>query len=308
MAQGTSPRSERETRDSRDRLKAIALMCVAVALFAALDASAKVLTTRMGVSVTQAVWARFIVQFMGLLLFIPALGIMPVRDMFRTNVLTLQLVRSTLMVATTAFNFMALQTLRLDQAVTIVFLAPLVVAMLAGPFLGEWVGWRRMLTILVGFCGVVIAVHPDTAGVNTGVIYSLFAMLAYALFMLLTRHMATLDPPLVTLFYSMFVGTAALTPFALTHWASPPEPIGWLLLALMGLFGGLGHYLFLHAYRLAPASAVAPFLYTQILSMVAFGYFVFADVPDAWTLTGAAIVVASGVYLLHRERVVRSQR
>src|SRR3990172_8518621 len=141
MAQGTSPRDDRAVRDSRDRLKAIALMCVAVALFSALDTSAKVLTTRMSVSVTQAVWARFIVQFLGLLVLIPALGIIPVRDMFRTNGLMLQLVRSTLMVATTAFNFMALQTLRLDQAVTIVFLAPLVVAMLAGPFLGEWGGW-----------------------------------------------------------------------------------------------------------------------------------------------------------------------
>ncbi len=305
MTQGPPPRDDRAARDSHDRLRAIALMCVAVALFSALDTSAKMLTTRMGISVTQTVWARFIVQFMGLLILVPALGVMPMRDMFRTNGLALQLVRSTLMVATTVFNFMALQTLRLDQAVTIVFLAPLVVALLAGPFLGEWVGWRRMVAILIGFCGVVVAVHPSSDGLGIGVLYSFLAMLAYALFMLLTRRMATLDPPMVTLFYSMFVGTAALTPFAVTHWVSPPSPLGWLLLAVLGLFGGLGHWLFLHAYRLAPASAVAPFLYTQILTMIAFGYFVFSDVPDAWTLTGAAIVVASGVYLLHRERTTR---
>ncbi len=223
MTQGPPPRDDRAARDSHDRLRAIALMCVAVALFSALDASAKMLTTRMGISVTQTVWARFIVQFMGLLILVPALGVMPVRDMFRTNGLKLQLARSTLMVATTVFNFMALQTLRLDQAVTIVFLAPLVVALLAGPFLGEWVGWRRMVAILIGFCGVLVAVHPSSDGLGIGVLYSFLAMLAYALFMLLTRHMATLDPPMVTLFYSMFVGTAALTPFALTHWVSPPD-------------------------------------------------------------------------------------
>jgi len=298
--------TERATRDARDRLRAILLMCLAVVLFSCLDTAAKVLTTRMGVSVTVAVWARFIVQFLGLLILVPALGVMPAKSLFHTNGLALQLVRSTLMMGTTAFNFLALQTLRLDQTITIVFLAPLVVALLAGPFLGEWVGWRRMLAIMVGFLGIVVAVRPDTAGLNIGVVYSLLAMLAYALFMLLTRHMATLDPPIVTLFYSMFVGTAALTPFALTHFTPPSEGFGWLLLASMGLLGGLGHWLFLHAYRLAPASSVAPFLYTQILSMVALGYLVFADIPDAWTITGAAIVVASGVYLLHRERAMRA--
>lgn len=305
MSTTSSAEAERRARDTRDRLKAIALMCIAVALFSALDTCAKVLTTQMGISVTQAVWARFIVQFIGLLVLVPALGVMPARALFTTNGLKLQIVRSTLMVATTAFNFLALQTLRLDQAVTIVFLAPLVVALLAGPFLGEWVGWRRMVAILVGFLGVVVAVHPSGDGLGIGVLYSFLAMLAYALFMLLTRHMATLDPPLVTLFYSMVVGTAALTPYALTHWVSPPGVLGWVLLGAMGLFGGTGHWLFLHAYRLAPASAVAPFLYTQILTMVAFGYVVFGDQPDAWTLSGAAIVVASGIYLLHRERAVR---
>jgi drug/metabolite transporter (DMT)-like permease len=303
---GAAPSSdERHARDRRDRLKAIALMCVAVVLFSGLDTAAKVLTTRLGLTVTEIVWARFIVQFVGLLVIVPALGVMPVRAMFRTNGLGLQLLRSTLMVGTTAFNFLALQTLRLDQSITIVFLAPLVVALLAGPLLGEWVGWRRMLAILVGFCGIVVAVHPDTGGVSMGVVWALLAMIVYALFMLLTRHMATLDPPLVTLFYSMFVGTAALTPFALANWVGPQDALGWVLLLSMGVLGGTGHYLFLHAYRLAPASSVAPFLYTQILSMVVLGYLVFGDVPDAWTLTGAAIVVASGVYLLHRERARR---
>ena len=76
-----------------------------------------------------------------------------------------------------------------------------------------------------------------------------------------------------------------------------------MLLGCLGILGGIGHYLFLHAYRLAPASAVAPFLYLQLLTMVAFGYAVFGDLPDMWTLVGAGVIVASGVYLVHRERV-----
>lgn len=291
-----------------DRLKAIGLMMLAVSMFSALDTSAKYLVTREHMPVAQVVWARFIGQFMGLLLLVPASGLLSVRQLFTSRVPGLQLVRSLLMVATTALNFLALQTLRLDQTVTIAFLAPLVVALLAGPLLGEWVGWRRLLAILTGFIGVLIAMHPDAAGFNTAVFYSLSAMFAYALFMLLTRHMATFDPPMVTLFYSMFAGTVFGAPLAFADWHTPAGPLSWVLLAMLGILGGVGHWLFLHAYRLAPASSVAPFLYAQLLTMVGFGYAVFGDMPDRWTMGGALIIIASGIYLVHREQAAHREK
>ena len=283
-------------------------MVIAVAMFSALDSTAKWLVTREQLPVTQVVWFRFIGQFAGLAILVPALGVMSLRALFTTNVPVWQLTRSILMVVTTAFNFLALQFLQLDQTITIVFLAPLVVALLAGPILGEWVGWRRMLAILAGFGGVIIAMNPSAAGLHTGVTYAFGAMLAYALFILLTRYMAPFDPPLVTLFYSMFVGAFLGAPFALADWQMPGGFIGWILLVSLGLFGGIGHWLFLHAYRLAPASSVAPFLYTQLLTMVAFGYVVFGDTPDAWTLAGAVIIVASGIYLFHREQAMAREK
>jgi drug/metabolite transporter (DMT)-like permease len=286
---------------ARQRLRAIGFMLLAVALFSGLDATAKFLATREGLGTGQIVWSRFIGQFVLLLVLVPAFGLMSARAMFTTTRLGLQLLRSVLMVATTAFNFMALKYLRLDQTVTIVFLAPLMVALLAGPLLGEWVGRRRMAAIMVGFIGVLIAVRPGLGIMHPAVLYSFAAMLAYALFMLLTRHMAQFDPPLVTLFYSMFVGTFAGIPFAIADWQAPADTLSWVLLGSLGVLGGLGHWLFLHAYRLAPASAIAPFLYMQLLTMVAFGYVVFGDLPDVWTLAGAALIVASGVYLVHRE-------
>lgn len=288
----------------RNRLKAIGLMVVAVVLFSALDSTAKYLVTRESIPVAEVVWARFIGQFTMLLLLVPAFGVMSARALFATSSLGLQLLRSVLMVATTAFNFMALQYLRLDQTVTIVFLAPLVVALLAGPLLGEWVGTRRLIAIVVGFIGVLIAVRPGLGAVHPAVIYSFLGMLAYALFILLTRHMAHFDPPLVTLFYSMFAGTFVGAPIALADWHAPDDLLAWVLLGALGIFGGLGHWLFIHAYRLAPASAIAPFLYMQLLSMVACGYLIFSDLPDAWTLAGASLIVASGIYLVHRERQV----
>ncbi len=286
---------------ARQRLRAIGFMLMAVTLFSGLDTAAKFLATREGLGIGQIVWSRFIGQFVLLLVLVPAFGLMTVKALFTTNRLGLQLLRSVLMVATTAFNFLALQYLRLDQTVTIVFLAPLVVALLAGPLLGEWVGRRRVAAIMVGFIGVLIAVRPGLGVMHPAVLYAFAAMLAYALFMLLTRHMAQFDPPLVTLFYSMFVGTFAGVPFAISDWHTPPDTLSWALLGSLGVLGGLGHWLFLHAYRLAPASAIAPFLYMQLLTMVAFGYTVFGDLPDLWTLAGAALIVASGVYLVHRE-------
>ncbi|MDX2306781.1 MAG: DMT family transporter [Hyphomicrobium sp.] len=286
-----------------DRVSAILLMMVAVTLFSGLDTAAKYLGQAYHMPVAQVSWSRFVVQFVLLLLFVPVFGGIGARELFLTKGLKLQLLRSVLMAATTVFNFLALGYLRLDQTITITFLTPLVVALLAGPLLGEWVGWRRMVAILVGFLGVVLAINPAVGGFHPAIFYSFAAVAAYAGFILLTRHMSGMDPPLVTLFYSMFVGTFFGAPVALVDWHAPPDLLAWLLLFSLGILGGVGHYLLLHAYRLAPASAVAPFLYFQLLSMVAFGYVVFGQLPDAYTIAGAAVVVASGIYLFHREHV-----
>jgi drug/metabolite transporter (DMT)-like permease len=281
------------------------MLIAAVSLFSALDTVAKLLVTHYHIPVTEVVWLRFAGQtFYMIMIF----GIVGLPGLLATNRLELQTVRSLLMVTTTACNFIALQSLRLDQTVTITFLAPLVVAALAGPLLGEWVGWRRGLAIVVGFIGVVIAVHPGSTPLSGAVLISFTGMLAYAFFMLLTRHLSAIDRPYVTLFYSMLAGTVFALPLALRDWVAPPDLTTWALLASLGAFGGAGHTLFIFAYKLAPASAVSPFLYVQLLTMVTAGYLVFGDVPDAWTLTGAAIVAASGVYLVHRERIVGSRR
>ena len=287
-----------------DRLKAIGLMCLAVALFSALDTSAKYLVTHAKLPLVQIVWSRFLGQF---LLMLSLLSALPLSALLRTHKPKLELFRSLLMVTTTACNFLALGYLRLDQTVSVAFLAPLIVALLAGPFLGEWVGWRRLVAIFAGFLGVLIVVHPGIGGLHPAFAVAFAGMLAYAFFMLLTRFLAAHDAPLVMLFYSILLGTFALAPFALWQWVWP-ETIGqWLLLLGLGAFGGMGHYLFIHAYRLAPASSVAPFLYVQLLTMVAFGFAVFGDVPDVWTLIGAAVIIASGIYLLHRERSLREE-
>jgi len=108
------------------------------------------------------------------------------------------------------------------------------------------------------------------------------------------------------LFYSILVGTIGVAPFALWVWVWPQSLGQWLLLAALGTLGGVGHYLFIHAYRMAPAPVIAPFLYLQLLTMVSFGYAVFGQVPDLWTIAGSVVIIGSGIYLIHRERVTRT--
>lgn len=287
-----------------DRLTAILLMCAAVTLFSCLDASAKYLVSHSSLSTGQVVWMRFIGQA---LLMAAILGPWTIPSLLKTKKLGLQALRSFLMVACTACNFIAVQYLRLDQTVAIAFLAPLVVAALAGPVLGEWVGWRRMVAILVGFAGILIVVRPGFEQVHWAFGVSFLSMLAYAFFMLVTRKLAAFDPPLVTLFYALLAGSILGAPIAFAHWVWPDGAFQWLLLLGLGAFGGLGHYLLILAYRLAPASSVSPFLYFQLMSMVALGYLVFGDLPDRWTLAGSLVIVGSGLYLVHRERQLHKE-
>lgn len=290
---------------SADRLKAIGLMVAAVTLFSVLDATSKHLSSRAGIPISELVWMRFLIQFVLILAVADLLGTPDRRHLVKTKNLGLQLVRSMLMLATTALNFLALKYLRLDQTVTIIFLTPLLVALLAGPLLGEWVGGRRFIAIVVGFGGILVAVRPGFATVNPAIIFSLLSVLAYALFLLLTRYLAPHENPLPTLFYSMMAGAVLATPLALAEWVWPSTAQDWFLLCSLGALGGTGHYFVILAHRLAPAAVIAPFLYAQLIGMTAAGYVVFADIPDVWSITGAAIVIASGLYLLHRERVRR---
>ena len=248
-------------------------------------------------------WMRFLGQ---LALIVLVMGVVNVPALVRTRKPWHQALRSLFLLGSTAFNFGALAYLRLDQALSIQFMTPLLVALLAGPVLGEWVGWRRMVAILAGFCGILVAIRPGFASVHPAVFLSFGCVISYALFTLSTRHLSAFDPPEVTLFLSLFAGAILFAPLALVDWVWPADGFTWALLVMLGAFGGAGHYLFILAYRSAPASSLAPFVYAQLVAATAIGYVVFSDLPDGWTIAGAVIIIASGLYLVHRERVVKA--
>jgi drug/metabolite transporter (DMT)-like permease len=286
----------------RARLTGIALMCGAVGCFSFLDADAKYLGRHM--DVLEVVWARYTFAFLFALAWY--------NPVTRPGMLSsarpwLQLARSALLLGSTALNFFAIKFLQLDQALTIIFATPFLVAALAGPVLGEWVGPRRWAAIGVGFLGVLVVTRPGFSAIHPAAALTACGTLCYALYSLTTRILARTDSNETTLFYSNLVGVVVMTPIVGFVWTTPDSVLIALLMLVAGALASLGHFLLIAAHRLAPASLLSPFIYSQLAWTVALGFFVFGDVPNRWTLAGAGIVIASGLYLLHRERVRRSQ-
>jgi drug/metabolite transporter (DMT)-like permease len=288
------------SHERASRLTGIALMCGAVACFALLDTTAKYLNLYM--STLQVVWARYTGAFL-----FPFIVSNPWTrpGLTRTTRPLLQLVRSVLLLVSTLCNFAALRYLQLDEAIALIFSTPFFVAALSGPMLGEWVRWRRWTAIAVGFLGVLVVTRPGAAGFHPAALLSLSAALCYALYSITTRILARTDSNETTLFYSNLVGALALLPVVPFVWTTPTDPLIIALMVVTGAIGSFGHYLLIAAHRLAPAAVLSPFIYTEIVLVTALGFLVFGDVPNRFTLAGAAIVVGSGLYLLHRERKVR---
>jgi drug/metabolite transporter (DMT)-like permease len=287
-----------DAQQRRARLTGIGLMCAAVVLFACLDATAKYLNGYM--DTLQVVWARYTGAFVLALFFFNPVS-RP--GLMQTKRPVLQIVRSAMLLGSTITNFLAFRYLQLDQALSILFSTPFIVTILAGPVLGEWIGWRRWLAVLVGFAGVLLVTQPGVGGMHWAALYSFVSAIFYALYIVATRVLSRSDPSDTTLFYSNLVGAVAMLPVMPFVWTTPDDPFVIFLMVIFGAFGSFGHYLLIVAHRLAPASVLAPFMYSQLVWATGFGYFVFGDVPNNWTLAGAAVVVASGLYLLHRERV-----
>lgn len=273
-------------------------MVAAFLLFTFLDTSAKLLAQEM--NSLQIVWARFVGHaVLVAAVLLPRKG---TRVLASSN-LKLQIVRSIFLFMSTILNFFALRWLQLATTSSIMFTVPLLVAALSVPLLGERVGWRRWTAIAVGFAGVLIIVRPGGASLHWAIGLSLCNAVAVALYQITTRKLAARDHSDTTSLYSPLFGTIVLLPLLPFIWEAPSGPLAWVLLCLMGVFGGIGHWLLIIAHRFAPASLLAPFSYTGILWMTTSGYLVFGNLPDEWTVVGATVVVASGLYVFHREQV-----
>lgn len=278
-------------------------MCLAVLCFTGIDTAAKWLGRTL--PPFEVAFFRYLVAFgLAAAMFPPT----RVPSAWRTRRPWLQGLRGLCLLGSTVFNFMALRHLQLAQTMSIAFSAPLLIAVLSGPILGERVGGLRWALIGFGFLGVLIVARP-TAGLHPAMLAAFANVACYAVYAIATRRLAGVDSSASMLIISTGLPVVVLTPLLPAIWVSPTGWQAWLLLLFMGACGALGHFVLIHAFARAPASLIAPYGYTQLVWMVLAGWLVFGNLPDAQTILGGAVVVASGLLLLwHDHRAFPSRR
>lgn len=214
----------------------------------------------------------------------------------------LQVLRGVTLVGSAVLFIAGLSELQMAEASAISFVSPAFITALSVVLLGERVGMRRWLATLVGLVGVLIVIRPGASAIQFAALYPLASSSCWAVTIVVTRQMGTQDRSETTLLWSAATGLVLLTallPFGFVV----PTAREVMLGTLLGIAASSGQYLLILAYRRAAASTLAPFSYAQLLFSAALGYLVFGSVPDGWAFVGAAVIIASGLYIVHRERV-----
>ena len=279
-------------------LLGIGLMLSAMAVLPFLDVVAKFLGQQ-GVPIMQIVWARL---FFGALITLPFAWKLAGTKGLVPNLPAMHTARAVLIIAATGFFFLGLKHLSIADTLSIFFVQPLIVTMLSPLVLGEKVGIRRWMAVIVGFIGTLIIIRPGLQAFNPGVVYALLAGLSLAIYMLLTRKISGSAPAVVTTFYTSLLGAIIMSVAVVFVW-QPVTPTQWGLFMLLAFIANGGHYLIVKAYDHGEASMLAPLAYTEMIMAVAAGWYFFGDFPDTWTFVGVGILFACAIYISFRERV-----
>jgi drug/metabolite transporter (DMT)-like permease len=289
------------TRPTDAPLRGVLMMCFAVLCFATMNTFTKEL--RGDLPVTGIIWGRYFFHFALILVLFPR----RIPTLLNSDDIGLQIARSILVLLATACMFIALGFMPLADAVAITFAGPLLIVALSAIILRERVGPRRWAAVAVGFVGMLVIIRPGAGAFQVAALLPVAVALFYALYQIITRLISHRSDPLSMLFYTALVGALAMTAIVPFDWQTPTLE-QWLMLVAVGFFGGLGHYAIIKAYERSEAALVAPFAYTEMVWATSLGFFIFGDFPDLFTFAGTAIIIASGVYVVHRERKTRAAR
>jgi drug/metabolite transporter (DMT)-like permease len=281
--------------------KGIALILASTVFLGASDVAAKYLSATL--PSIEIAWIRFVVFA---LIMVPAMT--PGSPLFAlpTNRLGLQLLRGVTVLASSLFFISGLRFLPIAEASATGFVAPLFVTALSIVFLGEKVGLRRWIATGIGLIGVIIILRPGSGAFHPAAFFPIVSALAWACTLIMTRMMSGTERAITVMTYSSIAGVCILTALVPFVWVAP----SWhdiLFGVFIGVASTTGQWIVVLAFRYAGASVLAPFSYTQLLWVSVGGFLIFGEVPDVWTVTGTAFIVASGLYTAHRERVRRSQ-
>ena len=274
-------------------LRGIALCAAAVVLFACLDATAKHLSRIWPVAFLA--WGRYTAHLLLMTIF---LGPSWRGRLLRTKRPWAQIIRGSMLVAVTVLMMAAFKRMPLAEATSIIFAAPLLVVLAARPVLKEKIGPLRWVAVVMGFVGVLMLTRPGNDLDPVGMGCALAAAVAYAIYQLMTRMMSNTEHPVTMLYYTALTGTLSLS-CTLPTLVTPrtPNTIEVLAILALGILGGGGHFLLTRAFRDAPASLLAPLVYTQLPWAALLGWLVFDNLPGPLAATGMLVICAAGVLI-----------
>jgi len=286
---------------SEDPIRGIVLTLGAVTVFAIADTLAKYLAATLPVVEIQ--WIRYVI-YLGLALALASRSAPRSARwaMLRPRNPRLQLLRGVCVVGSSVLFVFGIRHMSMAQATTISFISPLLITVLSIPLLGEVVGIRRWAAVLAGLAGMLIVVRPGTGGFQPAALFGVASSCCWAMALIITRKISASDPAVTTVLCSAVIGTIVLTillPFEVV-W---PSAWAFGLALVLGVLASFGQWMVVLAHRQAPASLLAPFNYLQLPLVTLGGFLVFDNLPDRWTLLGASVIIASGLYTAHRERV-----
>ncbi len=283
-------------------LRAIIAIVLSVMCFSVLNALSKTLGQLY--PVIEVIGARYAFAFiLMLVLFLPKSGM----GLFRWHNVGSQVVRGLLLFFSSFLYFNGIVYLPLATAASISLTSPLIVTALSARFLNEPVGPRRWAAVAVGFIGALIVVRPGQTHFDWHALLIVASTLCSAFYQLFSRRYGQTERPDASATMATIVGTLAAAPFVPFEWVTPTAWWHWALMAGMGVMAGVGHYFVTIAYSQAPAAVIAPFNYLQLIGAALLGYILFGDLPDFWSWVGAGVIVCSGLYIGHRERIRHQQ-